>query len=112
MDNLIQEFWSIENDGTRKEDNTITEDEKSAIRILESTINHTGERYEIGLPWKVPVNLQNNYFSALNQLNSLNKRLNNDPKLSDMYQQTPVTDLEKNYLKPVEMTDPPPEKIW
>ena len=85
MDNLIQEFWSKENDGTRKEDNTITEYEKSAIRILESTINHTGERYEIGLPWKVPANLQNNYFSALNQLNSLNKRLNNDPKLSDMY---------------------------
>ena len=112
LDNLIQEFWSIENDGTRKEDNTITEDEKSAIRILESTINHTGERYEIGLPWKVPANLQNNYFSALNQLNSLNKRLNNDPKLSDMYQQTLVTDLEKNYVKPVEMTDPPPEKIW
>ena len=108
LDNLIQEFWSIENDGTRKEDNTITEDEKSAIRILESTINHTGERYEIGLPWKVPANLQNNYFSALNQLNSLNKRLNNDPKLSDMNQQTLVTDLNKNYVKPVEMTDPPP----
>ena len=112
MDNLIQEFWSIENDGTRKEDNTITEDEKSAIRILESTINHTGESYEIGLPCKVPANLQNNYFSALNQLNILNKRLNNDPKLSDMYQQTLVTDLEKNYVKPVEMTDPNPERIW
>ena len=112
LDNLLQEFWSIENDGTRKEDNSITEDEKSAIRILESTMNHTGERYQIGLPWKVPANLQNKYFSALNQLNNLNKRLNNDPKLSDMYQQTLVTDLEKNYVKPVEMTDPNPEKIW
>ena len=50
LDNLIQELWSIENDGTRKEENTITEDEKSAIQILESTIKHTGERYEIGLP--------------------------------------------------------------
>ena len=106
LDNLIQEFWSIENDCTRKEDNTITEDEKSAIRILESTINHTGEMYGIGLQWKVPANLQNNYFSALNQLNSLNKRHNNDPKLSDMYQQTLVTDLEKSYVKPMEMTDP------
>ena len=112
MDNLIQEFWSIENDGTRKEENTTTEDEKPAIRILESTINHIGERYEIGVPWKVPASLQNNSFSALNQLNSLNKRLNNDPKLSDMYQQTLVTDFEKNYVKPMEMTDPPPEKIW
>ena len=112
MDNLIQEFRSIENNGTRKEDNTITEDEKSANRILESTINHTDtdEIFEIGLHWKIPANLQNNYFSALNQLNSLNKRLNNDPKLSNMYQQTLVTDLEKNYVKPVEMTDPPPEK--
>ena len=79
-----------------------------AVQTMENSICHNGERYQIGLPWK-PVNkIQNNYFSAVSQLKSLQKRLQNDQN----YNQTLQTDLDKTFVKPVEMQAPPPESIW
>ena len=79
---------------------------------MENSICHNGERYQIGLPWKPVKKLQNNYFSAVSQLKSLQKRLQNDPGLNQKYNQTLQTDLDKNFVKPVEMQAPPPESIW
>ena len=53
--------------------------------------------------------LQNNYFSAVSQLKSLQKRLQNDPGLNQKYNQT---ELDKNFVKPVEMQAPTPGSIW
>ena len=60
----------------------------------------------------MPCLLENNYYCALNQLRCLEKRLGNNPTLKKKYDQTLSTDLIKNYKKPVEMTEPEPEKIW
>ena len=79
---------------------------------MENTICQNGESYQIGLPWKPVKKLQNNYFSAVSQLKSLQKRLQNDPSLYQKYKQTLQTDLDKNFVKPVEMQAPPPESIW
>ena len=56
--------------------------------------------------------IENNYFAALSQLKSLRKRLSNDLQLKELYEQTLTTDLQKFYVKPVEMQQPEPEKIW
>ena len=79
---------------------------------MENSICHNGERYQIGPPWKPVKKLQNNYFSAVSQLKSLQKRLQNDPGLNQKYNQTLQTDLDKNFVEPVEMQAPPPESIW
>ena len=42
----------------------------------------------------------------------MEKRLGNNPTLKEEYGQTLSTDLIKNYIKPVEMTELEPEKIW
>ena len=79
---------------------------------MKNSINHNGERYEIELPWKSEIKLENNFFSALNQVKSLNTRLQRKPLLQEKYSKTLLTDLEKNYVKPVEMQDPQPDRIW
>ena len=113
LDELVQQFWSIEADGIQKDrEQVYTKQEEQFLDILKNSINHNGERYEIKLPWKSEIKLENNFYSALNQVKSLNTRLQRKPLLQETYNKTLLTDLEKNYVKPMEMQDPQPDRIW
>ena len=79
---------------------------------MPNSINHKGERYEIRLPWKSEIKLENNFCSALNEVKSLNTRLQRKPLWQEKYNKTLLKDLEKNYVKPLEMQDPQPDRIW
>ena len=86
LDELVQRFWKIEAEGTLPEQNedscSANNGKQLAAQTMENSICHNGERYQIGLPWKPVKKLQNNYFSAISQLKSLQKRLQNDPGLN------------------------------
>ena len=82
------------------------------MHALENSICHNGERYQIGLPWKPEKKLENNYFSAVHQLKSLHKCLQKDPIFNQKYNQTLQTNLDKNFVKPVEMQEQPPQSFW
>ena len=69
-------------------------------------LHHIDERYENKLPWKSEIQLENNFYSALNQVENLNTSLQRKPLLQEKYNKTLLTDLEKNSVKPVEMQDP------
>ena len=112
LDELLEQFWKIEAEGTQPERESKNRVDKEALGILNKTISYNGERYEIGLPWKKPLRIENNYFAALSQLKSLQKRLSNDLQLKELYEQTLTTALQKCYIKPVEMQHPEPENIW
>ena len=56
--------------------------------------------------------LKNNYFATLSQLKSFQKQLSNDIQLKKLYEQTLTTVQQKFYVKPAEMQQPEPEKIW
>ena len=112
LDELLEQFWKIEAEGTQPEPESKNPVEKEALDILNKTISYNGEKCENGLPWKKPLRIENNYFAALSQLKSLQKRLSNDLQLKELYEQTLTTDLQKFYVKPVEMQQPEPEKIW
>ena len=112
LDELVQRFWKIEAEGTLPKQNEDSSLDQLAVQTMENSICHNGERYQIGLPWKAAKKLQNNYFSAVSQLKSLQKRLQKDPGLNQKYNQTLQTDLDKNFVKRVEMQAPPPESIW
>ena len=65
-------FWKKENTGTEFEETADTSTEsKRAVQILQDTIQHIGDRYEIGLLWKQE--LKNNYPVAKAQLESLQR---------------------------------------
>ena len=86
--------------------------DKEALQILQDTCRHNGERYEIGLPWKRDTPLPNNYFAALSQLRSLEKRFREYPQKKAKFDETLEKDLEKGYVKQIKMQHPPPPRIW
>ena len=113
LDEFVQQFWSIEADGIQKDrEQVYTKPEDLFLDTLKNSINDNCERYEIKLPWKSEIKLENNLYSALNQVKSLNTRLQRKILLQEKYKKTLLTDLEKNYVKPVEMQDPQPDRIW
>ena len=72
---------------------------KCCKSILESTTKFTGGRYEVGMLWSEPEpNLPNNYYSALGQLYSVERRFQRDPNLKEFYQQSIDTDVEKGFV--------------
>ena len=113
LSECVTSFWKIENTGTEFEETADTStDSKRAVQILQDTIHHIGDRYEIGLLWKQDSKLENNYPVAKAQLDSLQRRLNKDIELKQLYEKTLEKDLEKGYVKPVTFSNPAPEKIW
>ena len=58
----------------------------------------TGKRYEVGMLWnEAEPNLPNNYSSAWGQFYSLEQRLQRNPNLKSLYQQS--IDGEKGFVK-------------
>ena len=58
LDELVQQFWSIEADGIQKDlEQVYTKQEEQFLDILKNSINHNGERYEIKLPLKSEIKL-------------------------------------------------------
>ncbi|XP_032798244.2 uncharacterized protein LOC116934945 [Daphnia magna] len=75
-DEAIQELWTPEFFTSRAERQAYSnEQEKRALKILETTVRYLGDRYEIGLPWKSDdVYLPNNLASALRRLYATESR--------------------------------------
>ena len=97
---MLHLFWTCEGTSTTKASpNTINQEDKKALQILEDAVKHSGERYEIGLPWKQNIQLPNNYFLAKAQLRSLEKRLNEDRQLADTYNSLVQNDIVKGYVE-------------
>ena len=93
---FLQQFWDIEKTAVEPQiHQTLNEEEQQALQTLRATIRHTGERYEIGLPWKPHASLPNNYFTALSQLRSLHKRLKEKPDTLQKFNSTIESDLQK-----------------
>ena len=75
----IQSCWEIETYASKINFLSQLKKEQQAQKLLESTTNFTGERYEVGMLWSEPEpNLPNNYSSALGQLYSLERRFQRD----------------------------------
>ena len=112
LSELVEQFWKIESEGIQENSSVLSDEDNGALKVFQKIIRHNSERYEIGFPWKTPCLLEKSFYSALNQLKCLEKRVGNNPTLKEKYDQTLSTDLIKIYKKPVEMTEPEPEKIW
>ena len=98
-------FWNAEkiaNEPTQKD--VLSTYDEEALQILQDTCRHSGERYEIGLPWKRDTPLSNNYFAAL-------KRFREHPQKKIKFDESLKKDLEKGYVKQVKMQHPPPREF-
>ena len=80
--NQLIKWWDSESYASNCDVTGHSKDEKRAINTLEQTTRFTGERYEVGLLWREEeVKLPNNFYSAMGQLKSLERRLQKDDML-------------------------------
>ena len=76
------------------------------MKILEETTFNDGCRYQVGMLWADDEStLLNNYFSALVQLKSLERRLGKDSQLKESYSKTIKEDFEKGYIVQVDKSE-------
>ena len=95
---LVQDWMKVENLGIASPRKALSENDKRAIEILESTTKIVDDHYQIGLLWKQGAFLPNNRWLALKQLDHLDRKLSKNPILKEKYPATLDADLEKRYV--------------
>ena len=89
----------MESYGALKQVDPRSASDARAHEILENTTVHYGKRYDVGVLWAEDnIELPKNYFSALVQIKSSEKRLTNDQTLREKYSNTIKEDLDKGYV--------------
>ena len=96
----MKKWWDMETYSSVCNDTGKSKEEERALSILEKTTKRNGERYEVGLlRAEDEPSLPSNYFSAYQQLLSMEKRLANDVELKTAYKATIGKDLESNFVR-------------
>ena len=102
----IRSWYDIESYGAYKQVDCRSAADARAVEMLEETTFHDGCRYHVGMLWAdAESSLPNNYFSALVQLKSLERRLGKDDELKEWYHQNIRDDLSKGYIVEVDKFD-------
>ena len=95
----VKSWYDMESYGALKQVDSRSASDGRAHDILENTTVYNGKRYNVGMLWaEDSIELPNNYFSALVQLKSLEKRLTKYQTLRENYSNTIKEDLETGYV--------------
>ena len=112
----VKSWYNMESYGALKQVDPRSAADARALDILENTTVHNGKRYDVGMLWAEDnIELPNNYFSALVQLKSLEKRLTKDQTLREKYSNTIKEDLDKDYVvsvKDAQKVESRSEREW
>ena len=96
LTNQVQHWWELESYGSSETGDSQSLEDQYALKILEATTYHDGSRYVVGKLWSSEASsLPNNYYYALAQLRSLEKRFDRDPALKERYASTIKEDIQK-----------------
>ena len=99
----LRNWYDIESQGTYKQVDSRSAADARASKILAETTYHDSSRYQVGMLWAEDgSSLPNNYFSALVQLKSLERRFSEDPELKQHYGKTIQDDLDKGYIEKID----------
>ena len=95
----LKTWYELESYSAMKEVDPRSSADHRAVEILEKTTTHDDQRYQFGMLWaKDDLDLPNNYYSALVQLKSLEKRLFKNDELWSKYSKNINDDVEKGYV--------------
>ena len=96
----LRTWWDLETYAAARSVDPRAKCDQQAVEILETSTHHDGTRYVVGMLWADPTaELPNNYFAALAQYRSLEKRLEKDMDLRKRYAQSIDDDVAKGYVK-------------
>ena len=100
LENQLSKWWDIKSYASNCNVTGHSKEEQRAIKMLEQTTRFNGERYDVGLLWREDeVKLPNNFYSAMGQLKSLERRIQKDETLRKRYQETIDTDFNAGYVR-------------
>jgi hypothetical protein len=86
LNDQVKKFWKLEAKEVNVDQPVLSEDDLRGQRILDSSIVHVGDRYQVGLMWKNDnVELPNNRQVALKRLFSLERRFARDADFARKY---------------------------
>ena len=95
----LRSWYDMESFGAYKQVDSRSAADAQAMKILEETTFNDGCRYQVGMLWADDEStLPNNYFSALVQLKSLERRLGKDPQLKKVTAKQSKRILKKDIL--------------
>ena len=104
--NQLSKWGDIESYASNCDVTGDSKEEQREIKTLEQTTRFNGERYEVGLLWREDeVKLPNNFYSAMGQLKSQERRLQKDETLRKHYQETIETDVNAGYVRKVDQAE-------
>ena len=102
----LRSWYEMESFAAKKQVDLRSAADARASKILQDTTYHDGCRYQDGMLWADDYSsLPNNYFSALVQLKSLERRHERTPDLRASYAQTIKDDFDKGYIVKVDKSE-------
>ena len=102
----LRSWYEMESFAAKKQVDPRSAADARASKILQDTTYHDGCRYQVGMLWADDdSSLPNNYFSAIVQLKSLERRLERTPDPKASYAHTIKDDFDKGYIVKVDKYD-------
>ena len=102
----MSKWWDIESYSSNCDVTGHSKEEQRAMKTLEQTTRLNGERYEVGLLRRGDeVKLPNNFYSAMGQLKSPERRLQKDETVRKRYQETIDMDVNAGYVRKVDQAE-------
>ena len=102
LNNIIKKLWEIEGEEEFLLGEKLTPEEQKALNIATNSLMYEDGRYQLKLPWKDNVQLDNNYELALNRLEHTEKRLLKNNDLGKQYASIIEEYARKGYIEKVD----------
>lgn len=114
VNNVLRKFWEVDSYGTQADrTNVLTKVEKEALNIVQSSLQYTGSRYQVAVPWKENKDLLcNNREAALKRLEKTEKNLEDKEYVQKEYRDTVKAYVEKGYLRKLPPENQPTTAAW
>ena len=104
----LKKLWEI--DSVKEEKLAMSQDDKLALKRVESSLEYKGGHYSVAIPWKDHPDLPNNYEVAYKRLQNTEVKLLKNPELAQSYADVINRYVEQGYVKKVAPIDS--EKQW
>lgn len=101
----LQRFFELEFKDSGSEDKAPSLDDREATEAVERSIVLKGNKFIVGLPWRVGRNFMSNYKAVRHRLELLKKRLSKDSHLHSLYNTVMEGHLSKSYVSRVHGDD-------
>ena len=103
VNETLKRFWELESIGLAEiEDLVMSQEEECAVADFNRGLNFDGHNYEVRLPWKRdPPKLESNYAQALRRLESVERKLRQDPVKAKAYKTAINEYVEKGFAEEV-----------